>query len=343
MKNTKVLLKIVSLLVTLQMACAPIHDAQEDAQTTFASTNKELEAAALKVIQNNCQSCHGPTSTSGGIGDLTSVDYLLNKGLIIPGDSRRGRLMGSINEGSMPVNQQLSAIDISYLQEWIDFGFSLVNETNGNNNGNTTPTTPSLPTLSGSPLQVEALTIVQNKCASCHGDATNGSGGVSNILNVQNLIDSGLIVAGNPAQGRFMASIYSGSMPTAGPLTSSEITTLENWIKTDIDPKAQIDLPPPEEVKPTFSSLSKLILVPKCVACHGPTKADDGIRVDSYEYVMGLLGSKKIVTAGLAAESKLYNSVKGGEMPPRSAGYTALSSKEVAAIRDWIHSGAAKN
>lgn len=323
-------------VVLLQIACAAKHDGDQG-QSSFASTNKDLESAALKVIQTHCASCHGPEIVSGGVGDLTSPAYLLAQGLIVPFDATKGRLMGAIMDGSMPPMGNLTNIEIESISAWINLGFSLDTSNGGTITDNPINTTS--PNVSGSPLQISALTIIQNKCSACHGSA-NGSGGVSNIMSVQHLLESQLIVSGNPNMGRFMGSIYEGRMPVSNPLSNNEITTLENWIKTDINPNTQNDLAPPEEVMPTYSSIAKLILVPKCVACHGTKVAKDGIRVDNYDVLFGAMGSKNIINVGNASESKLYDSVKGGAMPPRSDGYAQLTNKELMAIADWINKGA---
>lgn len=315
------------------MACTASHDPVDNNQLSLSSTNEELESAALKVINQKCSACHGPNSNSGGIGDLSQIEYLISSGLITPGDSSLGRLIGSISESSMPPSSSVSSDELTILKNWIDFGFT--------KNANTQ--TPSQTGLGGSPLQIEALTIVQNKCFACHG-SSNGAGGVSNIGNISHLLTSGLITKGDPNKGAFMASIYNGSMPTSAPLSSKEISVLESWILSDIDATAQDKNPTIEKLEPTFSSISKNILTPKCVACHGPNRADENIRVDSYGYLMGQIGNyKSLVVPTRANESKLYKSTVNSEMPPTSDGYTSLSVAELQTIAEWINDGAANN
>lgn len=329
-----------NVLFLFNSACSPRHEGTGE-NTIFASTNKELESAALKVIETKCSSCHGLNAFSGGVGNLTSIEYLLKSNLIVPGNSTQGRLIQTIEEGSMPTNgTTVTDLELNIIKNWIDNGFTVIGGTVPPNIIN--PTIPN-PNITGSPLQVDALTIIQKQCSGCHGSPSNGAGNVSDILNVKHLLESGLVVPGNTKQGRFMGSIYDGTMPKSQFLTPSEITTLEKWITTDIDPNAQVILPPTEVVKPTYSSIAKLILEPKCVICHGPSHAADGIRVDTYAYLLGTMGGKRTVTIGNAIESKLYKSVKSKEMPPQSDGYVALDLTESNAIRDWINAGALNN
>lgn len=315
------------------IGCAAEHDPQSELNLS-SSTNKELESAALKVIAQNCSSCHGPTSASGGIGNLLDVEYLLNSGLVLPGNSGGSRLTRSMAQGSMPPANPMATPEIQIIKDWIDLGFS---------NNTTNPTTPSAPPIAGSNTQKAALTIIQNNCFSCHG-SSSGAGGISNIMNINHLLNSGLIVKGDSAKGRLMGSIYDKSMPPSQPLNNADITILENWISKEIDEQAQGPILLPEPIKPTFSSIYKLVLAPKCVTCHGPTRADDGIRVDSYNYLLGLYSeNKELVKIGNALESKLYKSVHNGEMPPAKDGYVRLDDSEVSAIKSWIDSGALNN
>ena len=84
-----------------------------------------------------------------------------------------------------------------------------------------------------------------------------------------------------------------------------------------------------------FSWISANILVPKCVGCHGPVKADKGVRYDTYAAT--ILTAK----AGNLTGSKLYTTTRpGGSMPP---GSTKLSATDVQAISDWISAGALNN
>src|SRR5262249_4036218 len=59
------------------------------------------------------------------------------------------------------------------------------------------------------PAEQKALQILATNCSSCHGSAT-GIGGVSDILDVQHLIASGLIVLGHPESSPLVAAVEGG-------------------------------------------------------------------------------------------------------------------------------------
>lgn len=93
-------------------------------------------------------------------------------------------------------------------------------------------------------LQASALTILANNCRACHGDQNLGN--VSDILNVNHLLESNLIVAGDPDSSRLYSSIANNSMPPSGPLTEADKQTLRNWILqlggVSVTPPGELDL-----------------------------------------------------------------------------------------------------
>lgn len=83
-------------------------------------------------------------------------------------------------------------------------------------------------------------------------------------------------------------------------------------------------------VAATYSSISKNILAPGCVSCHG---SSGGYSFESYAQTV------KAVTAGKPASSPLYTAVSAGTMPK---GGTPLTTQQIQAISDWITAGAAE-
>lgn len=78
-----------------------------------------LQTQALKILETTCLACHGPDSTNG-VTNITNVYFLVDSQLITPGDASVGRLIGAMEDGSMP--QGLPAVPpqkISTLKSWI--------------------------------------------------------------------------------------------------------------------------------------------------------------------------------------------------------------------------------
>lgn len=86
--------------------------------------------------------------------------------------------------------------------------------------------------LGGDPVaQEKAMAYLQSNCLGCHG--ANGSGGVSNITDINHLIASGLIVPGNPTAGRLIGSMEDGSMPTAQRASTADLQIIRDWLGSD--------------------------------------------------------------------------------------------------------------
>jgi mono/diheme cytochrome c family protein len=87
----------------------------------FLTVNSALQSQALKILDTSCKSCHSADTVSGGVSDINNVKYLVNSKLIVPGDPQQGRLVGVIEEGTMPKasGQALSAKQIATIKAWI--------------------------------------------------------------------------------------------------------------------------------------------------------------------------------------------------------------------------------
>ncbi|MCB0350710.1 MAG: DUF1592 domain-containing protein, partial [Bdellovibrionales bacterium] len=77
----------------------------------------------------------------------------------------------------------------------------------------------------------EAKSILVRNCAGCHGVPTDGVGGVSDILNANSLVQTGLVVPGEPENSRLYQSILKGRMPKTGPMSEVEIEKIYYWIR----------------------------------------------------------------------------------------------------------------
>ncbi len=79
-----------------------------------------------------------------------------------------------------------------------------------------------------------------------------------------------------------------------------------------------------------------------CVSCHGPSRAENGLRLDSYEAVMKGTQYGPIVIPGSPATSALMSVVIGTAAPSirMPHGGARLSEQEVQNITLWIEAGA---
>lgn len=196
-------------------------------------------------------------------------------------------------------------------------------------------TTP--PPINGDSLEAKAVTLLQNKCYSCHG--TSDAGGVSQINNPTYLISIGQIIPGNPDGSPLYRAVRSGSMPLGGvqPLTTDELNLLNSWILAGAKSPGEGDVNPPIVIPlaGNYKSILANILTPKCIHCHSGSNAKDGIRLDTYTSV------KQYISGKNPQNSKLYEVSASGEMPPRPD--SDLTSEELKALSDWIISGSPNN
>ncbi|QDK44326.1 hypothetical protein DOM22_03720 [Bdellovibrio sp. ZAP7] len=136
-----------------------------------------------------------------------------------------------------------------------------------------------------SPPANNALEILNQNCASCHGQ-NSGSAGVYGLQDINHMISAGLIVPGSPAQSLLYNEISSGSMPPSHPLTPAQQSTVEQWIVSISVHTAPVPTPTPTP-SPTnpappvasYTSIQQDILNPKCVGCHSSSHGGGGVSI----------------------------------------------------------------
>jgi mono/diheme cytochrome c family protein len=94
--------------------------------------------------------------------------------------------------------------------------------------------------------------------------------------------------------------------------------------------------------EPDFARDVQPILTAHCVACHGPEKQENGLRLDTGGGIVRGGDSGPVVVAGQAAESLLMQAVLGtsdavSQMPLKKE---PLPEAQVAVLRRWIDAGA---
>lgn len=291
------------------------------------TSDPALQTQALGILSNKCASCHQDV-TSGGITQILNVNHLIASGLIVPGNPNQGVIVGSITAGRMPLGGTISAAEIQTIKDWISTivvsgGAPIVD-----------PVVSPLP--SGKTVQVDsalharAVKILNVNCGGCHQSITTG--GITNILDVNHLVASGLVVAGDATKGRVVAVIQDGSMPSGSGarVTAADFQTLKDWINSlvIVNDTGQPKPSTRPALSSTFTGIFANIIEPKCVGCHGPVLARAGKRFDTFNAVKNSLGD-------------IISECVSGGMP--RAPYPQATADEIAALRAWSAAGAPNN
>ena len=92
-----------------------------------------------------------------------------------------------------------------------------------------------------------------------------------------------------------------------------------------------------------YTDLVAPVLTANCVPCHGPAKAQGGLRLDTADGLVKGGDDGRVVTAGRASASELVRRIylpttHEDAMPPK--GHRALSPADAGLIRWWVESGA---
>jgi hypothetical protein len=94
---------------------------------------------------------------------------------------------------------------------------------------------------------------------------------------------------------------------------------------------------PSPGLEPTFESIRKNIIEPKCLQCHKPDGKAEDYLFDSQEDMIN--SSDKLIVPGEPEKSLFYRALFADAkrpMPPKRTGNFPLSPKEIDTIRDWI-------
>src|SRR3990170_6107228 len=112
-------------------------------------------------------------------------------------------------------------------------------------------------------------------------------------------------------------------------------------------PEVRPDVPLRAELRwaGSYSRDIQPIFIVYCVECHGPTKAENGLRLDTYEGVMKGTQYGPVVKPGQPSLSNLLALVKHETSPEIWMPYhrQALSNGRVRTIENWIKMGAPNN
>lgn len=202
--------------------------------------------------------------------------------------------------------------------------------------------------IKNSALTTSAMSILRNRCDSCHGSASAGLGGYRSSDDAESMVFQGYIIPGDANNSSLIKRCVDNTMPPGSPLSAVDIQTLKTWINTEISivasstpgvaPSPKPSLAPPIALAPTYASIRANVLLPKCIACHNAVRHDAGVNVDGYTQTL------KYVKLNTPLESKLYKEMANGSMPPpKDINFAAVTQAELKAVYDWILDGSKNN
>ena len=142
-------------------------------------------------------------------------------------------------------------------------------------------------------------------------------------------------------------SACSGQTPSAIQPTATEgfAQASIQTVVTDV-PAAEVAQPvaatslEPATGEVSFSAGVLPIFEARCTRCHGTSRQNGGLMLNSYAALMAGGTDGLVVAPGDAAGSVLVRLITEGEMPKNSS---PLSAEQITLISDWINAGALDN
>jgi mono/diheme cytochrome c family protein len=176
-----------------------------------------VQDAAINILNKHCSECHSQTATSGNVGDLGDIQYLIWSRLVIPGEPEISPIIMSISEGRMPASgPSLSGVEVDILKDWVK-GL-LVEEIGTGGPPVATPVDPKF-----SVLQAQ---IFSRQCQTCHANRNFKFDTYANVIRS--------LTPGNAAGSILYQAVTvgrtGGKMPQGGALSTAQIKAIEDWI-----------------------------------------------------------------------------------------------------------------
>lgn len=197
----------------------------------------------------------------------------------------------------------------------------------------------------------DVLPILEARCVECHGEEKQKEElRLDSLVAVLRGSEHGpIVVSGKPEESSLYKRIslppdHDDIMPPKGdPLTETEVTLIQNWIKLGA-PEARpaaVEVAADVVENPTFDANIVGIFKERCVDCHGPEKQKAKLRLDSLVNVLRGSGDGAIVVARKSGESSLVEriSLPAGHddiMPPKG---DPLTAAQIDLIKKWIDQG----
>lgn len=180
----------------------------------------DLNSEAIRVLQNNCASCHDNKNTAGtNLTYVADLKQLAASKYVVPGNPSASDLFSRIASGSMPPGNPLHAADQLVIRNWIESLTPAPTPT-----PSPTPTITPTPTPSVVTYSYINQNILQPKCVGCHGSAGGYSyGSYADTMKA--------VVAGDANSSPLYSATSAGRMPTSGKLSTQEIQAIYDWIQ----------------------------------------------------------------------------------------------------------------
>lgn len=215
--------RVLSVLAfaSLIQNCAGFDSGVVSSASTWVA-DEALQTEAVAALSSKCATCHGTSTSFGGVKDITNVSKLISEGLIVPSNPDQSKLIQSVSSDLMPPagSPDLTADEKQALSDWV------LSFKGGSQSPGATPQpeyTPLAPTYAS--LRVNVL----NRCTSCH--SPSGSRPQTNFSSYASLMSSGVIVTGNSSASSIYAETSTFDMPpTSDKLSFSELAALKDWI-----------------------------------------------------------------------------------------------------------------
>jgi len=175
------------------------------------------DTAVLPLVEEKCIACHGPAAM-GGL-DLSSLESAIIGGdsgpAVVPGDPDGSSIVTRQTSGDHP--GQFSQEDIDLVAEWINAGAPKNAESPANvQSGDIT-------------WNAAILSIVEEKCAACHGPAAMGE---LDLTSLEKALAGGAsgpsVVPGDPNASLIITRQITGDHP--GLFSQDEIDLVTEWV-----------------------------------------------------------------------------------------------------------------
>jgi uncharacterized membrane protein len=181
--------------------------------------------------------------------------------------------------------------------------------------------------------QAKSVALLTEKCSACHSgtaayaNAVPGNDPITDISNVDYLLQTRLLIPGEPDISPLFQMIQSAEMPPGQPLSVAEVDLIKTWIadfnKEETTGGGGVVTTP---LAPNFSSLRVNVFLGKCYGCH----VNRGVKLDTFASVSGAI-----------TNNNLRGRVNNNTMPP--AGAPPLTAQEKTYLLQWIDAGAMNN
>ena len=187
----------------------------------------ELSADFFGFVATSCTSCHDNGAAAGGIANMANLGYLVEQGLLSPGDSENSRLVASLSE--MPPSAPTREPDMQMVAEWVD-------RCTANLTGLTAEEAGSLIVVENPTCEEkkkEALPVLMQQCYPCHNEIS-AKGGVGDVTDLAYLLSEGLVISGD-GKGSLLVRSMDPGYPTPMPPSlngsyPSAISKVVEWI-----------------------------------------------------------------------------------------------------------------